>query len=462
MKQVVNSDRSRYRAALVLAVLAMALPLSAVQDAGAGDVVWTKELRPEKPLFWETADLGKDRPGTPELCGIEGPCPEFILNLVGAGERLRVALDHDDVNNLIRLQLFQPGDDANPVAEQTTSNTGGPDHFQSAEVFASTPAPGSWRVRIVPACFGLCAPVRLRAKLEPPPRTVQDGVLLFPDLRAEPPFDLRFSCRDDERDDPDFNQEMTCLRFAFGPHNVGDGPLAFNFGRWALTTSGTVGGTVVQRVYRYDSTPYEYTDNDTDPDRYQDQLRQFDYQLHEEHRHFHIGQDGYSVQQLFRVIDPVNGTKEKVATGKSHSMGHGSMEGTGEGDKTGFCLMDSGFARWSEFSQDPRTWTGADCRPPSNPPRMGISKGWRDVYYSSVHGNYVEFPTLKGTSTPVPGPYVVQVRFDPKNYLVEKDEDDNYGYAYIEVKTGAVKMLERGQGLDPWDPKKVLCGERRC
>lgn len=432
---------------MAVLVLAGLIANPAAVDAGAPSL----QLKPDKPLFWDAADLGGRRAGVPELCGIEGPCPEFLLDVSAPGGRLRIAVDHDNVDDIIELQLFAPGG-TEPVAQQSTSNlivgqSGA--NFQAAEVFAPRPALGAWRVRIVPGCAETCGPVRLRAKLERPQAAVRHGVLLLPNLRAEPPFDLVFRCRDDESAPP----ATTCLRFAFGPQNVGDGPLAFDFGPWDPVTTA---GVARQRVYRSDATADDYNDNP-----YQDQAAQIPYALHGEHRHFHIDADAYSTQKLFRVHDRTRGTKEPVATVARHGMNRQDLEPAGHGQKTGFCLMDTGLARWTSFDQDPRTWTASHCQPPHNPPRMGISKGWRDIYFSVVHGNYVGFP-VGGDGTPVPGLYVVQVLLDPKDFLVETDEHDNAGYAYIEVTESDVRVLERGQGLDPWDPRKSVCTDRGC
>lgn len=44
---------------------------------------------------------------------------------------------------------------------------------------------------------------------------------------------------------------------------------------------------------------------------------------------------------------------------------------------------------------------------------------------------------------------------DKEDRLIESDETDNISYVYFKV-TGlrALEIIERGYGLDPWDPKK--------
>ena len=45
------------------------------------------------------------------------------------------------------------------------------------------------------------------------------------------------------------------------------------------------------------------------------------------------------------------------------------------------------------------------------------------------------------------------------NDVLESDETDNAGYAYVEIRGSTVRVLERGRGQSPWDPRKVLADD---
>lgn len=81
--------------------------------------------------------------------------------------------------------------------------------------------------------------------------------------------------------------------------------------------------------------------------------------------------------------------------------------------------------------------------------KLGLGVGWGDIYVYTLDGNYVEF------SENTDGRYVIRSVADAINDVLESDETDNAGYAYVEVKGNAVTVLERGRGMGPWDPNKV-------
>ncbi len=80
---------------------------------------------------------------------------------------------------------------------------------------------------------------------------------------------------------------------------------------------------------------------------------------------------------------------------------------------------------------------------------MGLSTGWTDLYGWFQAGNYVRWPGGDGF-------YVVRAMADGLETLVETNEKDNYGYAFVKVEGNEVTVIERGRGTDPWDPNKVV------
>lgn len=49
---------------------------------------------------------------------------------------------------------------------------------------------------------------------------------------------------------------------------------------------------------------------------------------------------------------------------------------------------------------------------------------------------------------------------DIKDHVRETDETDNAGYAYVQITGESVRILERGQGLSPWDPRTTVFTDR--
>ena len=45
---------------------------------------------------------------------------------------------------------------------------------------------------------------------------------------------------------------------------------------------------------------------------------------------------------------------------------------------------------------------------------------------------------------------------DKSNHVLETDDTDNSAYAFVEVVGDTVRLIQRGWGLSPWDPKQVL------
>ncbi|MDP1795606.1 MAG: hypothetical protein Q8K63_15825, partial [Acidimicrobiales bacterium] len=82
--------------------------------------------------------------------------------------------------------------------------------------------------------------------------------------------------------------------------------------------------------------------------------------------------------------------------------------------------------------------------------RIGLSVGWGDVYRWQRPGQYVEFGGL------TEGVYVVRTTADKFNHVLEENENDNTSYALIRVTGEQIDILERGQGLDPWDSTKIV------
>ena len=132
----------------------------------------------------------------------------------------------------------------------------------------------------------------------------------------------------------------------------------------------------------------------------------------------------------------------------------GTLEPTGEGRKASFCTLDLMIADFERFKSQPPRYSNEDVcfRPPNSDTTlvMGITPGWADVYTWDLPDQYVEF----GDNGP--DRYVVRAVVDGRNTIRETRDTDNVGYGYIEVSDDGVRLIERGIGTSPWDPRKKV------
>ncbi len=300
------------------------------------------------------------------------------------------------------------------------------DGWVSQEAFIRHPEVGTWTVEVVPYS-ATNSTFRMRAKLENNKVAAQNAPrkLLAPNLRISPPTHFGFntpphwiapwddsypypSCTPDEVAD---DQSVSCMRLTVGIENVGLGPLELMY-----SSIVDQGATMYQRL--------NYSDGS-------DRMREAGtYEYHETHGHYHFA--GFAKLDLFRVEDPDAGKLEYVE----------------KGYKLGFCLGDTVIAEWDKFSQAPIYSARSDCDAPQQA-WMGLSTGWTDLYGWFQAGNYVRWPGEDGY-------YVVRAMADALETLVETNEKDNYGYAFVKVEGNEVTVIERGRGTDPWDPNKVV------
>jgi hypothetical protein len=154
--------------------------------------------------------------------------------------------------------------------------------------------------------------------------------------------------------------------------------------------------------------------------------------------HFHFHDDNVLAYQLYKVV------------------GGDQLVQAGRGSKSGFCPANQLIGNWRAFdNQAPDPFIGSgdtgtgNCQDPADGV-LGLSPGWGDIYRWQRPGQYVEFGNNGD------GLYVVRVTLDPDNHVLETNKDDNSSYALIRVVADTVQLIERGQGLSPFDPNKVV------
>ncbi|HVE64204.1 MAG TPA: lysyl oxidase family protein [Mycobacteriales bacterium] len=370
-------------------------------------------LRVGASAFWASS-APRDSSIAPK-CADNMRCHDFAIDVAGGGDTLRVAVD---TNGQVspQLQVFS----AKGILLEQSSGV------FSAEVFLDQPDAGRHVARVV-FRSSRAVKFRMRARLErsaPEPRASSRALL--PNLRLVPPYQFTM-------DSPAAGQDLgcnayekaeygarRCLRFSLGPANVGEGPFMLRFP--ALS-----GLAAPEPVYQLiDHADGSLTERQAGSALY-----------HKTHAHHH--HNGFGSLELYRVTDPRRGT----------------LVPAGGGPKQGFCMLDFLIADWRSFANDQAGAVRQDCSLVSGPTstQLGLGRGWADIYVWSLDGNYVEFGSNPD------GRYVVRSVADASNDVLESDETDNSGYAYIEVKGSSVKVLERGRGLSPWDRRKVLADD---
>ena len=396
MRDVPFLPRRALLPALAALLVVPALPSSGAQPG-------TLRVSAGAAAFWTSDDRLDEL--APVACSRS--CQDFVLQVDGRGARLRVAADGDGTSPL--LQVY---DDRS----QLVASSGG---VFSAEAYLADPDPGRYLVRVEHGPKQ--AEFRLRAKLEKtlPPAPRGSGALL-PNLRLIPPYEFTLGnplggvggCNAYEKTEYGARR---CLRFSLGPANVGRGPLILEFP--ALSGLATP-EPVFQLVKHADG---RITRRQAGTSLY-----------HKTHAHHH--HNGFGSLELLRVTDPRRGTTVPAGTGP----------------KQGFCMLDFMIADWRSFANDKAGQQRQDCDLANGATgtQIALGTGWGDIYHWSLDGNYVEFGDNPD------GRYVVRSVADAQGDVLESDESDNAGYAYIEVRGSAVRVLERGHGTGPWDPRK--------
>lgn len=405
----------------------IALVLCAPAGLAAPKAKHVGTMRRGEAVFWN----GGLAPGYasvpligPEPCEAEH-CWEYALTLEERGDKLKVGIDVPMRDDRFDFEVLGPGG--------RSEGRMGNENQYNAEIVVHKPRPGRWSVKVW-TDDATDTGFRMRAKLEAPSRKPPPKALMLPNLRVIPPFEFGFvapanpinaqyppddlnpgleaggvapvSCAADETAE---DGALRCLRFSAGPTNAGRGPFHLFL---------EADGKVRQRVYRGDGTTFERDAGE--------------HEFHRTHGHNHYKE--VLTYRLFLVTDRAKGKLKQV----------------GRGVKSGFCPADQAFASWRSFRQAPAYSTSGNCST-----SMGLSTGWGDVYRWQRPGQYVEF------SNAGDGLFVVRATADVNGWVLESNDRDNHGYALIRVTGDEVKILERGRGRHPWDPRKKLVNDFR-
>ena len=427
-----------------LLVIATSIPVLAGNAAESGSTV---SLSVGQAKFWDggyvPSALTTELPDS-VACG-HTKCFTWHIKIPGQGYRLRAAMETPSREDTFTIELADP---SGAIIDSRSDST-----VFDEEVFAHKPVAGTWSVTVIPRDASY-ATFKMRAKLEATPAKVASKTLLLPNLQATPPYEFGFvapanpanglyppdtvnppldvlgyapvSCTADETVNitnaaVGTEHPSRCLRFTTGPRNNGPGPFEVHYNTHDLTNTFGVlmSGPATQYIYRADGTHI------TQPAGV--------FQFHVQHGHYHY--NDILNYQLYKVTDTRKGT----------------LVASGHGVKSGFCPADELFSDWQNFTNDEGHYINANCGyTESSDGAIGQSAGWGDVYRWQRPGQFVDW----GTNTD--GLYVVRTVVDILNHVKETNELDNSAYAYLRVVGEKVTVLERGQGLSPWDPTKKI------
>ncbi len=456
---------------LLLALLLVSAPLLVGCIGGADDAAsldpaaTTDEPQPPAPIELDLLlpgtplDLTLDQPVswigpiiayswvvplTPEpRCELmpEDPCLYYPIQVPEGTAELRAALDRPDHTDNIYLALIDP-------AGQIPSADGG---AYTLDVRVEDPEPGAWTLRVDPqqvedAVFRM----RVQAISGDPasdPNAASGGSgpsgetdasePVLPNLRPIPAFDFHFDmpvsqiggspsvpagivstgCHPEEWATNGY--EERCLRFSFGWGNAGTGVFDALIGE---SPPGSMTAPVTQRLHAADGS--------------HEDLPAGTATVHKTHGHYHLD-DVFHVE-AFRVQD-------------------GELVPTHTAAKRGSCMGDYVYMDWTSWDQEPEDsaegncggvipWSGIRANPEAD--RVAQTPGWGDIYWWEIPENYIVFDGQDD------GEYVLRGTVDAQDVFVETDETDNVGYTHMVVHDSAVEVLERGYGMDPWDPDK--------
>lgn len=364
-------------------------------------------------LAW-AGDVPQGVIADPALC-TELTCEVVIVQVERPVDRLVVAVDTSQQENgfdfLYDIQLHVFGPDGAPAGSDDSS-------FEGNVVIVDDAPAGAWRIVVMPQ--SVVGDLRYRGYVASTHRPIHEGPTrdLLPNLVALPLTNLRLTSPPAAGPPPFIwdarglangpssclPQEIAegarrCLRFDQTVANVGDGPLE-------LRARQLADGAMDQRIHRSDGTVREQTVGEV--------------QLHLQHLHFHYRD--YAQVRLFEVR----------ADGSWGAL-------VREGRKQGFCLADVRNVWFGRPDQtkpayvDPGTCDGRDEAPGFS--RVGLSRGWADVYPWYLPEQYLEISGVPD------GRYVIAFSVNETSALLESNVSDNVSTVVFDLLGDRVTVV---------------------
>lgn len=480
-------DKFHIAKSVVLALVVVALPTASAAESSPGtthvgslgvggslfwdgDYVPSARFQAQTFAYFSERLASPNRPAATDPCVTQtSPCWLYSFDVAEGAEQLEVVLDSAGKSDCYGFELIDPNGRQRafpvgcPIARVGVGIPGvfGVGSVFSSEVFdveayVKDPLAGVWQAKVVVGDATDWA-FRMRAALtggeeEPEPS------LLAPNLRPwlphqfgfaapvnprsgtsrenlNPPGSRPVSCTWEEAVD-EGAAPTRCLRFSSGLHNIGAGPLYLEF---------VEGDKAIQHTYYGDDTLLNYKENEEAGNYLSTDAGSGEF--HDDHNHRHI--EDMVLFELFQVTDP--------APPPPYDPQGRNLIPIGTGAKHGFCTFENQIGEWYEFSQDPHGTIGGQVGGGCDDD-LSLDRGWGDLYPWYIPGQYVDYSSIaEADGSMTPGFYLVRVTIDPENHIVETDDDDNVGWAFIRVIEDGVKgdrvvICDRGFGSSPWHP----------
>jgi hypothetical protein len=111
----------------------------------------------------------------------------------------------------------------------------------------------------------------------------------------------------------------------------------------------------------------------------------------------------------------------------------------GTGAKHGFCFYDN----YRFGSTQPAYYTGCGRNPDALQVRMGLSRGWGDIYQSSLPDQYIDITGLTS------GRYKLRATGDAANWFSETNNTNNFTWVDIQISGSSVSVIGYGPAAQP-------------
>jgi hypothetical protein len=118
-------------------------------------------------------------------------------------------------------------------------------------------------------------------------------------------------------------------------------------------------------------------------------------------------------------------------------LDNGALVGTGA--KHGFCFYDN----YRFGSDQARDYRGCGKNPDALSVKMGLSRGWGDLYRAHLPDQYIDITEL------VSGSYRLRATADAANWFLETDDTNNFTWVDIQISGNSVSVKEYGPAAQP-------------
>lgn len=155
-----------------------------------------------------------------------------------------------------------------------------------------------------------------------------------------------------------------------------------------------------------------------------------------------------------RVVDPVapdGSTAQMYFAGDGHNHWHlldlesyelirlDNGNNVGTGAKEGFCFFDNVLYG----STQARFYKSCGQNPDALQVKMGLSRGWGDLYGAGTVGQYIDITNLTS------GRYELRATADEPNWFLESDDSNNFTWVEIQISGNSMSVIAYGPAAQP-------------